>query len=185
MRNRAAFTALAVLVALVAGLLAAPGTGLDEGPWPLRVLSAGVVTLAAMSAAHPRAALIVAGVVALPVVVSALVNLVPRSVHKDPQRLFTAAQKRTGNELAGNRCEMESWLWMRCRGPAEHGDHWFPWSKGGASELGNYVAACARCNMAKSNRIPTRFETLRLERRRSRYYPTGTFTSTGSRYVTF
>ncbi|MFF2031065.1 HNH endonuclease [Arthrobacter sp. NPDC058192] len=61
---------------------------------------------------------------------------------------------------------MEAGLGRRCPRPAEHGDHFFPWSKGGSTSLDNFVAACARCNRVKGARIPSPGQQARIERRR-------------------
>lgn len=181
MLNRIVSVALLVLFTGVVGVFAPDHAGLDEGPWPVRTISAGVETLALWSLAHPQAFLLVAVAVAVPFLLAALAAKLPRRVTKDPQRLFSAAQRRQGSQLAGGRCEMESLWWVRCRRPAQHGDHWFPHSLGGATTMGNYVAACAPCNLSKSNKIPTWFETTRLERRRRRYFPPGTPVTTGAK----
>lgn len=95
------------------------------------------------------------------------------SVQKDPTRMFSAAQRATGFRRAAFRCELESFLWFRCKRPAQHGDHWFPHSKGGASSMTNFVAACSSCNLAKSAKTPTRGQTARVQRRRRAYFPAG------------
>lgn len=107
----------------------------------------------------------------VPALVVAVSSVLPRSVQKDPVRMFTATQRGKGFARAGNRCELESWWWRRCRRPAEHADHFVPWSRGGSSDLGNLVAACTRCNTSKGAKVPTPFQRLRLERRRRRYFP--------------
>lgn len=110
----------------------------------------------------------------------------PNSYVQDPRRDFTKAERRTGFERAGNRCEMSGPLGFgRCRRPAQHGDHHYPWSRGGATNLSNFVAACAPCNLSKSNKIPTRSATRGITRRRKRYFPQHTPTDTGSRYGLF
>ncbi len=105
-----------------------------------------------------------------------------RRVERDPRRAFTSAQRREGNQRAGERCEFDRFLFFRCKGPAQHGDHWYPWSKGGATELGNYVAACAKHNLAKSAKTPTLWQTRRLEHRRRNYFPEGVPTAAGQKY---
>ena len=50
---------------------------------------------------------------------------------------------------------MEAGLGRRRARPAEHGDRFFPWSKGGSPTLQNFVTACARCNRTKGARIPS------------------------------
>lgn len=85
---------------------------------------------------------------------------------RDPVRRFSRQQRREGMARAGGPCEMEAGLRRRCSRPAEHGDHFFPWSKGGSTNLQNFVAACAMCNQAKGARIPSPGQQARLERRR-------------------
>ena len=72
---------------------------------------------------------------------------------RDPVRRFTRQQRREGMARAVGRCEMEAGFRRRCSRPAEHGDHFYPWAKGGSTSLQNFVAACAKCNLAKSARI--------------------------------
>ena len=88
---------------------------------------------------------------------------------RDPVRRFTGQQRREGMARAGGQCEMEAGLRRRCARPAEHGDHFYPWSKGGSTSLQNFVAACSRCNRAKGARIPSPAQQARLERRRRTY----------------
>jgi hypothetical protein len=88
---------------------------------------------------------------------------------RDPVRRFTRQQRRAGMARADGQCEMEVGFRRRCPRPAEHGDHFYPWSKGGSTSLQNFVAACARCNRAKSARIPSPGQQERMERRRREY----------------
>ncbi|MGN7253426.1 HNH endonuclease [Arthrobacter sp. SAFR-014] len=88
---------------------------------------------------------------------------------RDPVRRFTRQQRREGMARAGGQCEMEAGFRRRCSRPAEHGDHFYPWSKGGSTSLQNFVAACARCNRAKGAHIPSPVQQERLERRRTAY----------------
>ena len=90
---------------------------------------------------------------------------------RDPVRRFSRQQRRAGMARAGGQCEMEAGFRRRCSGPAEHGDHFYPWSKGGSTSLQNFVAACSRCNRAKGAQIPSPAQQVRLERRRRRYVP--------------
>ncbi|WP_254678877.1 HNH endonuclease signature motif containing protein [Arthrobacter sp. 24S4-2] len=62
--------------------------------------------------------------------------------------------------------KLEGGFRRRCSRPAEHGDHFHPWSKGGSTSLQNFVAACSRCNRTKGARIPSPGQQERLERRR-------------------
>ncbi|WCI09880.1 HNH endonuclease [Arthrobacter sp. OVS8] len=65
---------------------------------------------------------------------------------------------------------MEAGFRRRCSRPAEHGDHFYPWSKGGSASFQNFVAACSRCNRTKGARIPWLGLQLRMERRRWEYF---------------
>ena len=100
---------------------------------------------------------------------------------RDPVRRFSRQQRRDGMARAGGRCEMEAGFRRRCSRPAEHGDHFYPWSKGGSTSLQNFVAACARCNRAKSARIPSPGQQERMERRRRDYVTHEATVSVGER----
>ncbi|ABK02410.1 HNH endonuclease [Arthrobacter sp. FB24] len=100
---------------------------------------------------------------------------------RDPVRRFTRPQRRDGMARAEGQCEMEVGLRRRCSRPAEHGDHFYPWSKGGSTSLQNFVAACARCNRAKSARIPSPGQQERMERRRRDYVKHEATVSVGER----
>ncbi|MET4589837.1 HNH endonuclease signature motif containing protein [Arthrobacter sp. 754] len=88
---------------------------------------------------------------------------------RDPIRRFSRQQRREGMARAAGVCEMEARFRRRCSRPAEHGDHFYPWSKGGSTSLRNFVAACARCNRGKGARIPSPGQQSRIERRRRDY----------------
>jgi len=92
-------------------------------------------------------------------------------VHKDPLRMLAAAERQQSFTRAGNRCEDKRPFWFRCNGPAQHGDHIYPWSCGGATSLANFQALCAHHNTSKGATIPSRFYIWRLERRRRHYFP--------------
>ena len=47
----------------------------------------------------------------------------------------------------------DGWRCAYCRGPAETIDHVFPRSRGGRHAWENVVAACARCNHRKADRL--------------------------------
>ncbi|MEZ2392168.1 HNH endonuclease [bacterium RCC_150] len=100
---------------------------------------------------------------------------------RDPLRRFTRQQRREGLERAAGRCEMEGIFHRRCSRQAEHGDHFYPWSKGGATSLQNFVAACAPCNRVKSAKIPTPGQQRRLEQRRLEYFGAGERVHVGER----
>lgn len=122
---------------------------------------------------HPHGTIAVLVALVLLVGVPRLIALLPRQIDKDPVRMFTSEQRHSAFARAGGRCEMESLFFIRCRRPAAHGDHWFPHSKGGRTNMRNLVAACAPCNTGKGARTPTAWETTRLEWRRRRYFPEG------------
>lgn len=84
---------------------------------------------------------------------------------RDPVRRFTKQRRREGMARADGQCELGVGS-RRCSRPAEHGDHFYPWSKGGSTSLQNFVAACSRCNRSKAARIPSPSAQLRIERRR-------------------
>ncbi|WP_457966093.1 HNH endonuclease [Arthrobacter sp. D1-29] len=100
---------------------------------------------------------------------------------RDPVRRFSRQQRREGMARAGGQCEMEAGFRRRCSRPAEQGDHFYPWSKGGSTSLQNFVAACARCNRAKGAGIPSPGKQERLERRRRDYLLPDASVSVGER----
>jgi 5-methylcytosine-specific restriction endonuclease McrA len=100
---------------------------------------------------------------------------------RDPVRRFTRQQRREGMLRAGGLCELEGRFGRRCGRPAEHGDHFYPWSKGGSTSLQNFVAACARCNRAKRAKIPSPAQQRRMERRRREYLPPSVSVTVGER----
>ncbi len=93
------------------------------------------------------------------------------ATQKDPQRNFTQSQRVEGFARARNQCEHFNIFGRRCTNAPTHGDHHHPHSKGGATTLSNFVALCARHNLAKSSHVPGHFATRRLERRRQTYFP--------------
>ena len=125
--------------------------------------------------------------VALPGLLLVVLFIVAAVVHardvrrRDPIRRFSRQQRREGMARAGGQCEMEAGFGRRCSRPAEHGDHFFPWSKGGSTNLQNFVAACAKCNRAKGARIPSPGQQARMERRRREYVAPAGSVSVGAR----
>ncbi|WP_028266300.1 HNH endonuclease [Arthrobacter sp. MA-N2] len=109
------------------------------------------------------------GLLIIAVVVVAIIIRGRDLRRRDPLRRFTRQQRQEGMARANGQCEMETGFRRRCSRPAEHGDHFYPWSKGGATSLQNFVAACSRCNRAKGAQIPSPSQQKRLERRRLGY----------------
>ncbi|MDQ0665364.1 5-methylcytosine-specific restriction endonuclease McrA [Arthrobacter ulcerisalmonis] len=162
--------AVALMSALMARAAPASGAGPSSAAGVLRGMVDGVVAAAAL----PGVAAVVLGIAAA-VVTSLDVR------RRDPVRRFTRQQRREGMARAGSRCELEAGFGRRCGRPAEHGDHFYPWSKGGSTSLQNFVAACARCNRAKRARIPSPGQQRRMERRRREYLPPSSSLSVGER----
>ncbi|MDF2051135.1 HNH endonuclease signature motif containing protein [Arthrobacter sp. Cr_A7] len=162
--------AVSVMTALMPKGTSVTGTAPSSAAEVLR----GMVDGAVMAVALPGGAMVVLGIV------GAVLNR--RDVRRrDPVRRFTRQQRREGMARAGGQCEMERRLGRRCSRPAEHGDHFYPWSKGGSTSLQNFVAACAKCNRAKRARIPSPGQQQRLERRRRDYVPPSSSVSAGER----
>jgi 5-methylcytosine-specific restriction endonuclease McrA len=162
--------AVAVMSALMAKATPAAGAGPSAAAGVLRGLFDGVVTAVTL----PGVAAVVLGIVA-----AVMTNRDVR--RRDPVRRFTRQQRREGMARAGGLCELEAGFGRRCGRPAEHGDHFYPWSKGGSTSLQNFVAACARCNRAKRARIPSPAQQQRMERRRRDYVPPSSSVSVGER----
>ncbi|MEK6311914.1 MAG: HNH endonuclease signature motif containing protein, partial [Curtobacterium sp.] len=116
--------------------------------------------LFALSDVGDRPAFLVAA--AVPLVVAAAIlrqrrqrpaSLAPR----DPDREFKPSTRAAVFDAARRRCEFDCPVpWVRCPRRAEHADHFFPWTSGGASSMANCVAACARHNLSKGARMPSR-----------------------------
>ena len=90
-----------------------------------------------------------------------------------PQNMRVAAFNR-----AGNQCEFSNGI-NRCRNRAEHADHFYPFSAGGATSVQNLVAACSGHNLSKGAKIPSMLEKSRIEARRKRYFPAFTSVKAG------
>lgn len=128
----------------------------------------------------PAPVLFLAAIVTAVAVLGALARRRPGP--KDPTRIFSANQRREGFDRAGGRCELGG-MFRRCSRPAHHGDHWYPWSRGGSSSMANFVAACVKCNLSKGARVPGAWETMRLEARRRKYFPAGLSPKAGERFT--
>ena len=100
----------------------------------------------------------------------------------DPDADFTREQKTIASVFAWNRCEMERFPWIRCREVTGDVTHFYPHSKGGATEVSNSVWSCAQCRTLRENRTPTLAIKRRIERRRIRYFPDYMPVSCGSIY---
>jgi hypothetical protein len=148
--------------------------GAGPGPASASEVLRGLVDNVIAAAALPGVLLVVL------VVIAAVINSLDVR-RRDPVRRFTRQQRREGMARAGGQCEMEAGFGRRCSRPAEHGDHFYPWSKGGSTSLQNFVAACARCNRAKGARIPSPGRQARLERRRRDYVMQEVSVSVGER----
>lgn len=111
--------------------------------------------------------LIGAAVIAFAVIITAVTSSTGQ-LQKDSQRLFTAEQRRLGMQRASNQCEWGTF--KRCTRYAFHGDHWFPWSRGGATSMRNYVSLCERCNTSKGAKMPSRLQTHIIYLRRGQYF---------------
>ncbi|WP_426998498.1 HNH endonuclease [Pseudarthrobacter sp. N5] len=149
---------ISVFLALMPKPTVVSGTGISSVTEALRGMLESVLAVSAL----PGAFLVVL------VIVAAVIH--GQDVRRrDPVRRFSRQQRREGMGRAAGLCEMEAGFRRRCSRPAEHGDHFYPWSKGGSTSLQNFVAACARCNRAKGARIPSPGQQERIERRRRDY----------------
>ena len=127
------------------------------------------------------AAIALPGIFIVALIIVAVVMRARDVRRRDPVRRFSRQQRREGMSRAEGQCEMEAGFRRRCSRPAEHGDHFYPWSKGGSTSLQNFVAACSRCNRAKGAQIPSPSQQERLERRRRTYVTLDGAVSVGER----
>lgn len=145
-------------------------------------LVAGLWSLAALAVEHPIPLAVVLGVWVLRQLVVAIRRAIP--ANKDPQRMFTTAQRVEAFRISQGRCEFDGfWPFSRCGRPAAHADHWFPHTLGGASSMNNLVSGCAPCNLSKGAKVPTFWQTTRIERRRRSYFPPGVPLRPGEKYL--
>lgn len=172
-----AWVGVIALAVAASGAVAGPGTSRFDNRFAATTVD-GVQVIAGAAAAHPKTAVAAAVIVALLVFVTAFSGR--GSPSRDSQRLFTVDQRRLGFDRAEGRCEFTRFGLLRCRRPAEHADHWRPWSRGGASDMANLVAACSGHNLRKSDTVPTRWQTALLEWRRRSYFPAGTQRAPGA-----
>jgi hypothetical protein len=173
---RLAFTAVTLWMFASAILALMPKTNVGAGVGP----SSGAEVLRGIFDGVVAAVTLPVLFIVVLVIAAAIANA--RDVRRrDPVRRFTRQQRREGMARAGGQCEMEAGFRRRCSRAAEHGDHFYPWSKGGSTSLQNFVAACARCNRAKSARIPSPAQQNRMERRRRQYVTPDGSVSVGER----
>lgn len=90
---------------------------------------------------------------------------------RDARRMFTAQERAAGFARANNQCEFARWVIFRCTRTASHGDHFIPWSQGGATSMANFVAACPTCNTTKGAHMPRRIDRVLMASRRRSYFP--------------
>lgn len=86
---------------------------------------------------------------------------------RDTNRLYSHSDKIKYSSLCNNRCEGIG-IFLRCRheGNDLQGDHWYPYSRGGATTKKNLVMLCPKCNKKKTNHVPTFLQTKAIEFRR-------------------
>lgn len=173
---RLAFTATMVWLfgAAIVSLMSQAEVGLSSGA----STAAGVFR---STVDRVMAAVTLPGVIAVVLIIAAAVINARDVRRRDSVRRFTRQQRRAGMARAGGVCEMETGFGRRCSRAAEHGDHFYPWSKGGSTSLQNFVAACSRCNRAKGARTPSPGQQMRLERRRHAYVPIDGAVAVGER----
>jgi len=162
--------AASVMTALTAKAAPVSGAGPSVAGEVLRGMFGRIVS----SAALPLVVVVVLGI-------AAAVITGRDARRRDPVRRFTRQQRREGMARANGLCELEAGFGRRCGRPAEHGDHFYPWSKGGATSLQNFVAACAKCNRAKRANIPSPGQQRRIERRRREFLPPSSSVRVGER----
>jgi len=85
-------------------------------------------------------------------------------------RLYNAQQKNEGHRRAGGQCEFSVGL-HRCPRKSVHADHFYPYGRGGATSMQNFVASCEFHNLSKGMKMPSSVEKSRIEARRKRYFP--------------
>jgi 5-methylcytosine-specific restriction endonuclease McrA len=93
-------------------------------------------------------------------------------------RIYTNEQKDEGHARAGRQCEFSVGL-RRCPQQSAHADHFYPFSRGGATSMKNFVAACEFHNLSKGAKMPSASEKATIENRRRRYFPSGVSTEVG------
>lgn len=159
------------------------GNSPDLAEWIVASLRALLRLVVDVGGAHPEVAGIVASALILRLLIGVARSRLAAVAPRDPRRAYTGEERQAGFRRAGHRCEFDAWLGLaRCRRSAEHADHWWPHSRGGATTMANLVAGCARHNVAKGAALPTAAQTRRIARRRRRYFLPGDRAVPGERY---
>lgn len=123
---------------------------------------------------------VIGAILVMLLIARAVFRLIPKA--RDPRRAFTPNQRQEGFARANGRCEMEGFLWFRCGKQATDADHHYPWSRGGATSMANFVAACGHCNKSKGAKVPTRFSAWRMAQRRKGYFTKGSIYTAGDKF---
>lgn len=92
-------------------------------------------------------------------------------VRKDPIRAYPAQMRHAGASRAKQQCEYSTPWMSRCSRSAEHADHFFPHSRGGATSMQNLVASCATHNLSKGAKMPSAGTRMLIQWRRRKYFP--------------
>lgn len=130
---------------------------------------------------NPTLGWLVAGAIAFGIVVVASAAH-RRPSERDPRRMFNAKERTAGFQRAQNQCEFARWVFFRCTRTASHGDHFIPWTKGGATSMRNFVASCPTCNTTKGAAMPSASAQRLMAARRTRYFPSGIPRDAGERF---
>lgn len=119
---------------------------------------------------HVLADVSIALLIAVVAAIVLAITATEASRYRDPQRLFTSAEKKIILARAQWRCEHKHPFWKRCQATTGlQADHIVPWSRSGRTILANAQALCAGHNRTKSNHMPRTIYIWRLNRRRRKY----------------
>jgi hypothetical protein len=145
----------------------------EGGPSIFGGVLAGVgSSLLSTAAAHPVLATFIVLVFTVGIVDKAHAALLT-SARRDPDRLFSRADKAVVLARAGHQCEHHGLLGRCDAREALQADHVHPYSRGGWTAPANGQALCKRHNREKSARVPWGWQLRRLARRRAGYFPPG------------
>jgi len=101
---------------------------------------------------------------------------------RDAHRVYSSAIKEKYSQLCGNRCEGIGLVFRsKHEGHDLQGDHWYPYSRGGATTEKNLVMLCPKCNRKKTNHVPTFLQTnaIRFRRKHNLGYNNHTYRKPG------